>query len=131
MPIFEDIMKEAKPPKKRQIKRHDFSKKPSFTDPKDKIVAQSPTLNVGFYWWVVGRIETGQSLLLGPYGSEDEARQIGYEKLNGDFTPVQLRTRDRGTATQILRHRKLTLDDQSISESMKDVRHRGRGTPIE
>ena len=130
MPIFEDINREIKSLKKnKQVKRHDFSK-PTFTDPKDRVVAQSPNITYGFYWWVVGKLDTGQSLLLGPYSSEDEARNIGYQKLDGDFMPVQLKTRDRATATQMLRHRKLTVDDEPISDAMQKIRHRGKGTPL-
>lgn len=56
-----------------------------------------------YYWLITVSPTSAKPLLLGPYGSEQEAQQIGFDKVGGAFDIAALKTRDVGRASQILR----------------------------
>jgi len=43
---------------------------------------QSPSLDLGIYWWVYGN-QNGRRVLFGPFANENAAENEGYAKLAG------------------------------------------------
>ena len=77
------------------------------------------------YWYIVAKAGAGQKtrlLLLGPYQSEDKAFEVATNKINAAFKVIELPTRDRSVATQILRHSVLN-DKGDISLAIRRMRH--------
>ena len=74
------------------------------------------------YYWLWGETQ-GRRIALGPYFTDDEARERGRELLGGSFEVVELRTRDLRRATQILKARTLQ-ETQNIDYALQKVRHR-------
>lgn len=59
-------------------------------------------------YWYIKADYGGKMIVMGAYNSENEANQAGYEKLDGDFDVIPLRTRDLGRATRMLKHNALS-----------------------
>lgn len=79
-------------------------------------------LHVGNTWWYVVAKHEGRVVLLGPYNTEQEANTVAVEKLDGTYEVVQLRTRDRAKATQLLRHRILS-DNSDLGQALRRMKH--------
>lgn len=56
------------------------------------------------YWWIKTAHE-GRLVILGPYNSEEEASQFGFQKLGSDFETYDLPTRDKSRATSMIKAR--------------------------
>lgn len=78
----------------------------------------------GLYYWIrtIDKM-SGRLVVLGPYHSEDEANQIGFGKLSGDFEAVPLKTRDVNLATKVLKHKRFMQTEQ-LGEALKRARHK-------
>lgn len=77
------------------------------------------------YWYIVAKAGAGDKsrvLLLGPYQSEDKAFEVATNKINAAFKILELPTRDRSAAAQIIRHRVLN-ESGDIGLSIKRMRH--------
>jgi len=77
------------------------------------------------FWYIVAKADAGSKtrmILLGPYPTEEKAFEVATDKLNTTFDVIELNTRDRNAATQILRHRVLN-DSKDISLSIRRMRH--------
>lgn len=77
------------------------------------------------YWYIVAKAGAGEKsrvLLLGPYQSEDKAFEVATNKINAAFQVVELPTKDRSAATQIIRHKVLN-ESSDIGMSIKRMRH--------
>ena len=72
-----------------------------------------------FYIWAE---EEGRNVLLGPYDSREEANRAAWQQLNCHFEIVELPSRDRGRATQIMKAKKLEKT-QNLSQSLERVQH--------
>ena len=75
------------------------------------------------YWWVMG-IHQGRRVILGPFMTEEEATQIGYNKVGGNFEVRALPTRDEASATRMLKGR--LVEDVDLDEAMKRFKHPGQ-----
>ena len=78
------------------------------------------------YWYIVAKAGAGEKsrvLLLGPYQSEDKAFEVATNKINAAFQVVELPTKDRNSATQMLRHSVLN-DRGDINLAIRRMRHR-------
>ena len=69
------------------------------------------------YWYVVAWVD-GRKIILGPFNTNEDAYQEGYQKVDGDFESVNLPTSDLGRAVRMLRMR-----DDNISDSFRRTRH--------
>jgi len=67
--------------------------------------------------------QDGRMVLLGPYNDDREAGSIAMEKINTDYEIVQMPTRDRGKATQMLRHKMLRGDNGNLADSLRRMKH--------
>ena len=74
-----------------------------------------------FYIWAS---DQGRNVLLGPYDTREEANRAAWQQLNCYFEIVELPTRDRGRATQIMKAQKLERT-QDLSQSLDRVNHHG------
>ena len=77
------------------------------------------------YWYIVAKAGAGDKarvLLLGPYPTEDKAFEVATNKINAAFQVVELPTKDRGAATQMIRHKVLN-ESSDIGMSIKRMRH--------
>lgn len=74
------------------------------------------------YHYVVATYR-GRRVLLGPYATEDEANEIGFEKLDVPFQVHTLPTKDRARATSILKAEVLS-ETASLGESLRRIRHK-------
>lgn len=92
-----------------------------------------PMRNQATYWYITaewipkdgfGRPKAPKSVLLGPYPSEDVASTTGMDRLgNIMFEVIELPTRDRGKATQLLRARKLN-SGSGLDNALRRVGHK-------
>ena len=76
----------------------------------------------GNYWYLVTK-QDGRMVLLGPYGDEPEAAGVAMEKINTDYEIVQMPTRDRAKATQLLRHKILQGNGGNLEDSLRRMKH--------
>lgn len=76
-----------------------------------------------YYWIQAIDPHDGRMLILGAYESEDQANQIGFEKIKGVFEVVPLNTKDGAKATQLLKHRRLVLTSR-LDDATKMARHK-------
>jgi len=76
----------------------------------------------GNYWYIVTK-QNGRMVLLGSYDTAPEAEGIAMEKLSSDYEVVQMPTRDRAKATQMLRHKMLRSNGGSLDESLRRMKH--------
>jgi len=74
------------------------------------------------YWWVLAEHE-GKSVIFGPKATEEEAYNLGFDKLNGRFEVVSLPTRDRAKATSMLKAR-MFEDTGDLDKSLRKFRHK-------
>ena len=74
------------------------------------------------YSYIVTK-QDGRMVLLGPYNDDREAGSIAMEKIIGDYEIVQMSTRDRAKATQMLRHKLLKGDGGDLSVVLRRMRH--------
>ena len=77
------------------------------------------------FWYIVAKAGAGDKsrvLLLGPYSTEDKAFEVATDKINASFKVVELPTRDRSVATQIIRHKVLN-ESSNIELSVKRMKH--------
>lgn len=73
--------------------------------------------------------DAGRTVLIGPFDTPEEARGIAWKTLDGYFQVIELPTRDRARATQIIKARKL-VKTEDLSESIEPVKHvieKGKG----
>jgi len=78
---------------------------------------------MNYSWILTVDKNTGRPVVLGPYNSDDEANQIGFGKLGGQFEVIALKTRDVGLATKILKHRRF-METEKLDEALKRARHK-------
>lgn len=87
----------------------------------------------GQWWWSRGWVLTkrGRSyiVVLGPYPTEDDARQDGFSKFMGDFDVKKLPTRDETKATHYFRYER--AGEAGLSESLERFRHHGKDIGID
>lgn len=74
------------------------------------------------YSYIVTK-QDGRMVLLGPYNDDHEASGVAMEKINTDYEIVQMPTRDRGKATQMLRHKILRGNGGNLEDSLRRMRH--------
>ncbi|MBA7498681.1 hypothetical protein ES704_01418 [subsurface metagenome] len=86
---------------------------------------EAPQLRGNTYWWVT-TIHGGRTIVLGPFSSEEEANEVGYQRLDGNYNVHSLPTRDESTATRMLKGKKLK-EDSTLGESLKRFRHKTKG----
>lgn len=76
----------------------------------------------GTWYWILAT-QGGRRVLLGPKSTEQEAYQLGYERLPENFEVVPLPTRDRAKATSMLKARGFEKGD-TLEDSLKRYRHK-------
>ncbi len=75
-----------------------------------------------YYWILTVDKATGRPVVLGPYGTESEANDIGFSKLGVVFEVVPLRTRDVTLATKVLKHKRF-METEQLDEALKRAKH--------
>lgn len=80
------------------------------------------TMDTGIYWWVWGW-DGNRRALFGPFASEKEGYDRGYEKLQTDFEVLALRTRNEVEASRQLRYRVLD-ETENVNEAFRRFRHK-------
>ena len=88
----------------------------------DPMNLDMPVLRTGVYYWVIAQ-HRGRTLIIGPKTSEEDANRLGFEKLEGNFSVVELATRDRSKATAQIKARILNRTSD-IDEATKRFRHK-------
>ena len=76
-----------------------------------------------YYWILAVEPITGRPVVLGPYSTESEANDVGFNKCGGTFEVLPLKTRDVGLATKILKHRRFEQSEQ-LAEVLKRAKHK-------
>lgn len=76
------------------------------------------------WYWVWAECGDGNHAIYGPFDSNDEAYQDGYNKSNGQFEVAALSTSNRQRATEILKARYLQQPGIKMDEALKRVRHK-------
>ena len=90
----------------------------------DRAKNHKPTRpHIGQNWWYIVTKQDGRMVLLGPYSDEHEAESVAVEKLNTDYEVVQMATRDRTKATQMLRHKMLRGNGGNLEDSLRRMKH--------
>lgn len=92
----------------------------AYKEPEPPKMPRIPYAQQGFYY-IICKSE-GRIVLLGPYSDEASANTVAVEKLDGAYEVVQLRTRDRAKATQLLRHRILS-DNSDLGQALRRMKH--------
>ena len=62
--------------------------------------------NRDWYWLCAVERETGTPIVDGPYDTEEEARQVGLQKIRDNFEVIPMKTIDKNRATAEYRHRR-------------------------
>lgn len=74
------------------------------------------------YFWILGK-SLGKEVLMGPYSSERDARDIGFRTYDGGyFDTYCLDTKDRTRATQEIKHKKLE-GGATLNEALERIGH--------
>jgi hypothetical protein len=79
------------------------------------------------YYWVYGNALVNGNLkmaVLGAYGTEQEAESIGSSKFRQGYEVVGLSTRDKGSATAIIKARLLGKQGTNINDVMVRMKHK-------
>lgn len=79
--------------------------------------------HIGQDWWYIATKKDGRMVLLGPYNDQSEAENIAVEKLTTDYEVVAMSTRDRGKATQMLRHKLLEGNGGNLDDALRRMKH--------
>lgn len=79
-------------------------------------------VDTGNYYWVWGKTNTGRNYIDGPYMTENDAWQGGYQALDGDFRVIKLDTKDIRQATRVIKRMDLE-ETKSIEQSLRRARH--------
>ena len=75
------------------------------------------------YYWILAVDKTsGRPVVLGYYHSEEEANRVGFEKIDGSFEVVPLKTTDSAKATKILKYKRF-YQTARLEEALKRARH--------
>jgi len=86
-------------------------------------------LDTGIYYWIKGEY-MGRRVVLGPYLSEKEAYEVGYEQLSTDFVVLQLKTKDETKASRLIRA--MVLEETSnLGDTFRRFRHKLNGNQKE
>lgn len=80
-----------------------------------------PVVQNRSYYWIVGNYND-RLIIIGAYGTTDEAYRMGYEKLDCPFDVVELPTKDKGKATGILKARRLE-QTSNLDLALKRAKH--------
>ncbi len=72
------------------------------------------------FWWVV---IINRRLLLGPANSEREAYDLGLGQTDEDFKVVSLPTRDKNTASGMVKA-SILKDTNNLSEALQKMHHK-------
>jgi len=75
-----------------------------------------------YYWIMATHQPTGRAVILGPYATEDQASQVGFEKIDGPFEVLPLPTRDTGRATKMLKYKRFDRSAR-LEEALKRAKH--------
>jgi hypothetical protein len=75
-----------------------------------------------YYWILTLDSESGRPIVLGPYGTEAEANEIGFSKIGTSFEVIPLQTRNVAAATKVLKHRRF-VETERLQEALKRARH--------
>lgn len=91
---------------------------------KERVITRKPAIpHIGRDYTYIVTKQDGRMVLLGPYNDEREAEEMAVSKINTDYEVVQLPTRDRAKATQMLRHKILRSDGGDLATALKRMRH--------
>lgn len=72
-------------------------------------------------WWIK-TIFQGRTIVLGHFVSEEEANEVGFQKLGGDFEAIELPTIDKTRATAMIKA-KIFNQTASLEDALKRVGH--------
>lgn len=76
-----------------------------------------------YYWILAVDKSSGRPLILGAYDTEEEANQVGFQKIDsGNFEVVPLRTRNVQRANRILKYRRFHQTER-LEEGLKRAKH--------
>jgi len=84
---------------------------------------RTPSMEKGVFYWIRAVDERGRTVVHGPHFSEQEAYAFGYEKLDGNFLVIPIRTRALDQATRVIKSMKLT-ETGNLTESIRRTRHK-------
>jgi len=74
------------------------------------------------YYWNYGLV-TGKPILIGPYDIEAHAAEAGFRAFDGgNFETYELKTRDRGKATQMVKYIRHE-GGMPLSEAIEPIGH--------
>lgn len=88
----------------------------------DYIEEEAPQRSDVYYWLLAVDRVSGRPVILGAFNSEEEANQIGFQKIDGNFEVVPLRTCDPARATKALKYRRFTQTSK-LEEALKRAKH--------
>lgn len=83
------------------------------------------------YYWVWGW-DGNRRVIFGPFNTDNEANELGYQKLQTDYEVVRLNTRNEQEASRKLRFQVLD-NTANLPEAMRRFRHKksfGKGHTI-
>jgi len=75
------------------------------------------------YWILAVEPKTGRPIVLGHYNTEEEANKVGFQKINGSFEVIPLKTTDPNRATKILKYRRFHQTSK-LEEATKRAKHK-------
>lgn len=84
---------------------------------------RTPSLEKGTFYWIRAVDERGRTVVHGPHSSEQEAYSFGYEKLDGNFSVIPIKTRDLASATRRIKAMKLD-ETGDLTASIQRARHK-------
>lgn len=90
----------------------------------DRVKNRRPVMpHIGRDYWYIVTKQDGKMVLLGSYGTEQEAEEIAMQKITTDYEIIALATKDRAKATQMLRHKMLKGNGGNIEDSLRRMKH--------
>lgn len=87
-------------------------------------LGENPSMPKRTYHYIKSKSDDGQMALMGPYNTEQEAYDIGYQRLDGQFVVVAYPTADMARATQMMKHGRLQKDGATLGEALQKIKHK-------
>ncbi|MFA5152317.1 MAG: hypothetical protein WC554_07160 [Clostridia bacterium] len=81
----------------------------------------------GTYYYVKGRLPNGQETLYGPESDPHSADALGFQRCDGNYEVIPLKTSSLAVATQMLKGKRFKNKNIPNEKVMQRVRHKGRG----
>jgi hypothetical protein len=84
------------------------------------------------YWWVYGYTKReGKPIVYGWFETEPQLHQWAFTYTNGNYDPYLLPTKNRPTATSMIKAKRLETEKIDLDEAITRVRHQGKDIGVE